>query len=117
MKTIIALLITVVGVSAFAAKALDKPTKAKRAKKSLEAIVFQIEGVNGIGVTGCDPKTGKKSDFSADFVHCVEVMTETDAAKEQVLAIYPEGTKIKGAFVIVNKVGEIVPHPRASGGN
>ena len=49
--------------------------KANQVKEYLQSRVFRIDGVHGIGITGCDPATGAKSDFAVGirFVHCVEI--------------------------------------------
>lgn len=86
------------------------------AKEELTPIVFAMDGVNGIGITGCDPETGENS-FDPGFVHCIRVYTETKAAKEALLKLYPVGSTYKGYFVTVKYIGVIEPQPRMSAGN
>jgi hypothetical protein len=90
---------------------------ARALQNKLEPIVFGIEGVNGIGITGCDPVTGAQSNFKSDFVLCVSVMTVTEEAAQTVLNLYPAGQKVDGVFVTVQAIGEIVAQPRMSAGN
>lgn len=99
------------------AEALDTPQKANSVKNKLENTVLNISGVNGIGITGCDPKTGKKSDLSGDFVHCVVIFTENEEAYRFVQNLYPEPTRIQNVFVVVELTGEVVPEPRLTVGN
>jgi len=65
--------------------------------------MFHEPGMNGIDVTGCDPKTGKKIDMGLDFIHCIRIYGISDKAVKNLLSIYPEGTSIRGVPVIIEK--------------
>lgn len=108
-------LITLISQISFAG-ALDTPHRAIRVKNSLATSVLNMNGVNGIGVTGCDPETGKKN-IDGDFVHCVVIMTETKEAARALKKLYPDGSKVKGVFVTVSFVGPIEPQPGVTIGN
>lgn len=115
MKLII-LLVTVLLVPFIThAKALDTPARALRVKSKIQDAVLSLVGVNGIGITGCDPISGLAS-LEGNFVHCISIYTESDEALAQVEALYPSGTKIRNVFVTVMQIGPIVPQPRMSGG-
>ncbi|MDZ4662278.1 MAG: hypothetical protein SGJ18_11740 [Pseudomonadota bacterium] len=116
MKKIFVLTMVLVGHLALAGEALDSPKRAIKVKDRLQKSVFQIEGVNGIGVTGCDPATGKAS-LDKDFVHCVSISTENEEAYDYVLGLYPTRTKVGGVFIVVENVGVITSEPRLGGGN
>ena len=94
----------------------DDPEKATQVKEQLEPLVMLMEGVNGIGVTGCDPVTGTPL-VTGDFVHCVKILTETEEAYKTLLDLYPVGSTVDDIFITVENVGPIGPQPNASGGN
>lgn len=113
---------TLIGLTTIAnlalAGALDTPDRARAVKDRLAKVVFTIKDVNGIGVSGCDPRTGKLNVTSGkDFVHCVEINTATRAAYQRVSQMYPTGTKVNGVFVAVQYIGVISTQPRAAAGN
>lgn len=116
MKKLIALAAMILLSQTTLAKALDTPDEARKVKKQIASAVMQLEGVNGIGLTGCNPTTGQK-DISGDFVYCVNIMTETQEAYEFLNAIYPSVTKVNGVIISVDYVGKIEMAPRMSGGN
>ena len=97
--------------------ALDSHQRATVVRDKLTPFVLSTPGLNGIGVTGCDPETGMATDFSEDFVHCVLIYAETEEAAQIALSRFPVGANVDGVFVVVEVVGEIVPQPRMSGGN
>lgn len=102
---------------AFAA-ALDTPDRAMAVQARLEKVVLGIKDVNGIGIAGCDPRTGKENSASGgNFVHCVLINTATRAAYQRVSQMYPTGTRVNGVFVAVEYIGVIDPQPRSSAGN
>lgn len=107
----ITLLFTSIGFT----RPLNSEDQALKVRDLIQPAVLQIEGVNGIGITGCNPKTGKQ-DVMNDFVHCVVVYAETDEGFEQVSKLYPQGTKIKGVWIVIDQIGTIVPQPRMSVG-
>ena len=110
-------LITILSSLTAFAGALDRPTRAKALKENMAPIVLRMTGVNGIGVSGCEPATGALSEGSGDFVHCVAIYAETEAAQDALEALYPVGTKINGVYVATLLLGEIIIQPRISLGN
>lgn len=99
------------------AAALDTPDRAKAVKNKLSPVIFQIKGVNGIGVGGCNPQTGAESNGAGDFVHCVAIYAETQAAFRKLNALYPQGTQIGGVYVIIRFMGPVEIQPRMTTGN
>lgn len=97
------------------ARALDTAAKARRVKAQIQNSVMSVPGVNGIGITGCNPATGL-FDLGHDFVHCIQITTETKAAMKSLQRTYPPGVKFRGVFVTVKYIGTITPQPRMSGG-
>ena len=97
------------------ARAIDTIHKARKVKSQIEKSVLEIPGVNGIGITGCDPRTGVQN-IDRDFVYCVGITTETKAAQRAVERMYPKGMKFRGVFVTVRHIGKIVAQPRLSAG-
>ncbi|MCX6125840.1 MAG: hypothetical protein NTV34_13990 [Proteobacteria bacterium] len=98
------------------AEALDTPSKATKVKTTLAPALSAMEGVNGYGISGCDPTSGQK-DVRGDFVHCINIMTSTRESEGALLTLFPVGKKIQGVFISVDYIGDIVIQPRASGGN
>ncbi len=98
-------------------KALDTPDKAIKLQEKLTPIVFAIDGVNGIGITSCHPKTGARDFATQEYVHCININTETDEAFNKVIKRYPPGKKVEDVFIAVEKIGKISIQPRATGGN
>ncbi|MGE3684223.1 MAG: hypothetical protein AB7G93_21080 [Bdellovibrionales bacterium] len=96
---------------------LDGPERAIALQNKIERSVMQIEGINGLGITGCDPETGVISDLEKEFVHCVIIYAETDGGAEQAVAKFPPGEKVDGVFVVVEWIGEIGPRLHNSGGH
>ncbi len=114
-KTMLAILsLTLIGT--LQARPLDTPNAATTLKNALSKSVMVMDGVNGIGVTGCNPLSGEAS-LKGNFVHCVQIMTETEDAARALRILYPEGTKIKGVFVVILQIGRIGIQPRISVGN
>ncbi len=116
MNKVLFLLSLCLPLSGFAGP-IDSPAAAIKVKNELQNEVLAMDGVVGIGVTGCDVVTGNISDFSGDFVHCVSIMTESDVATEQVLVKFPAGSKYDGVFIAVETTGPIEIEPRGSVGN
>ena len=120
MKTLLRLSLIVSTLLTFAsssfAAALDTPDRAMALQDRLEKSLFAIHGVNGVGIGGCDPKTGKES-VNKSFVHCLDIMTETKDAYNYLLKKYPVGTKVDGVFISIQHIGVIRPQPRATAGN
>lgn len=98
------------------AEALDTPNKAMKVQDQMSDFVFAMAGVNGFGITGCDPETGV-ANLDRDFVHCLVINTETATAFKAVSTVYPVGTQIKGVYVVVKKIGTISAQPRMGAGN
>ncbi len=115
MNKIIILTVLLSGNILFA-KALDTSAKAKATKASISSTVLSMVGVNGLGITGCNPKTGE-FDITNNFVHCVVVYTETEEAYHALKVLLPTKTKIKDVYVEVEYLGEIVPQPTVGLGN
>ncbi len=106
-KLAIALFTTLTATTTVFAKAIDTADHAIEVKEKLQNLVFNIEGVNGIGVSGCNPRTGAR-DVSGPFVHCVSISTETRDSYNTVIQLFPLGKKIDGVFITVQYVGRIV---------
>ncbi len=98
------------------AGALDSDVRATRVKNKIRNAVMAIEGVNAIGVTGCDPQTGKM-DLQNDFVHCVIISAHLPEAYEYLSQLYPSRTKIDGVYIVVEKRDQSTAQPRMGGGN
>lgn len=111
----LSLIILILSLQVFASNALNKPDSAIRVKEQIQEMILGIKGVNGIGITGCNPKTGVK-DISAKFVHCVSISTETKVAFAKLRRTYPLGTQIKGVFIWIEYIGRITPQPRMTAG-
>lgn len=115
-KTLLVALGLSLPVFSFAAgRALDTAERAILVKDSIQEPLFEINGVNGIGVGACDPDTGEES-MRRNFVHCVVIRTSTKAAEKKILKMYPQGTRVRGVFIAVKFIGKIVPQPRMSVG-
>lgn len=101
------------------AGAIDSSKKAKKVQERLIPTVFEIKGVNGISIAGCDPFTGQLiDDFNFDYVHCVVIWVETDDTKVSLEKLFPPGTQIDNVYVVIDEVGLIEPEqPRMTGGN
>ena len=112
MKSKILLALLAVSSMAFA-KALDTPARAEKVQDYLQKSVLKIQGVNGIGIGGCNPRTGAE-DLDHNFVHCIVIYTETVQAEKKMLGLYPTGTAIRGVFVTIKRIGKVVPQPRMS---
>lgn len=93
------------------ARPLDTIEKAKQVMDQLLETVSRIHGVNSIGITGCDPRTGEPNIFT-DYIHCVQITTETVAAENYLLRMFPPGKKINGVYISVKYIGVIAPQPR-----
>lgn len=103
------------------AAAIDTPDRAIAVQERIQNSIFAIKGVNGLGIGGCDVRTGKEA-LSANlghkpFVHCLVINTETKDAYNYLIKRYPVGSKIDGVFVAVRHIGVIRPQPRATAGN
>lgn len=98
------------------AKALDGSRRATTLMRRMSAMTSAMAGVNGIGVTGCDPRTGE-ANIGNDFVHCVRISTETEEAFEALRKLFPVGSKINETFITIRYVGPIEEEPRMSVGN
>lgn len=89
--------------------ALNTLAEARAAKKAI-GYVMDIYGVNGLGITWCNPETGQRqTDRDADFVYCVVVNTSTREAEEKLNEFFPAGEKVKNVFVVVQYVSRILP--------
>lgn len=106
-KLAIALFTTLAATTSVFARAIDTADHAIEVKDKLQNLVFEIEGVNSIGVTGCNPRTGAR-DVSGPFVHCVSIGTETHESYNTVIQLFPRGKKIDGVYVTVKYAGRIV---------
>jgi len=114
MKIKIALAVLALSMTTWA-RALDKIGNAQKVKTYLEKTIFEIKGVNGIGIGGCNPRTGQQ-DVDHNFVYCVVVYAETKQALKTLKGLYPMGTQIRGVFIAIEYMGKIVPEPRMSAG-
>jgi len=116
MKTLFLTLALMAVTSIAHARPLDTPDRALALQKKLTPKVLTIEGVNGIGIIGCNPRTGE-TEVADDFVHCVVIYTITEDTALKVKKLFPTGQKVKGVFVVTEVIGEIEPRPRITGGN
>lgn len=111
-KSFLLIAITLLGSSVFAG-AINSINKARYAQDRL-GYLMDYPGVNGLGIGGCDPKTGVESRNYDRYVYCVVVNTETKAAAKKILQTFPVGTKVNGIYVAVRVIGVITIQPRIS---
>lgn len=116
LKLITLSLLLSASANALTGRALDDEERAVQVKDRLQKQVFKIKGVHGIGVTGCNPRTGKH-DLENDFVHCVYISVHTDQAYRFLGRQFPRKAQIDGVFITVEKGSEPSPQPRMGGGN
>lgn len=97
--------------------ALDTPQRATLVKNYMEKAVLSLDGVNGIGITGCNSRTGERFQSGQPFVHCVSISTDSPEGYALVSHLYPRGININGVYITVEQIGKIVPQPRVTGSN
>jgi hypothetical protein len=115
MKTLASLLLILsIASPASAGSPKNSMEDVKTFKESIEESLFRISGVNGVGIGGCDPATGKATNFRGDYVFCVTVFTETQEAAEHVNRVYPEGRLVNGIYVRAEAIGRIEAQPRVT---
>lgn len=89
--------------------------EAKQVQQAIMHEVIKVKGVNSVGLTACDSRTGQ-IDRKHGEVYCVVIGVETRRDKEVMeRTIYP-GSQIDGIYIVVEHVGKIRPQPRMSGG-
>lgn len=115
MKKIITGFVILVSTAIFAAP-IDNPRKAMIVQNILSPKVLQFPGVNGIAISGCNPRTGEL-DMRHNFVHCVVIFTETVTAATELLKHFPVGYKFDGVYIAVKYIGKIGPQPGMTVGN
>ena len=113
MKSILLCLL----LSFLSTHSLAEESAAKALHEKVTETLLSMQGVNGVGIGGCDPETGEETDFSKDYIECLAIYTETEEAAQALLTLFPQGQKVDGVFVIVEFIGEIRAQPRMSGGN
>lgn len=79
----------------------------------LESRLFdEVKEVNSIGIGACDPDTGlPQGDSNGHFVYCVQITTESEAAKNIVEQIFLPQTPYQSIFVTVKVIKKLVPKP------
>jgi len=97
---LIVLIVSMLSINVFS-KALDRPDNANHVFKLIFHRMMKEPGMNGMDVTGCDPATGKKIDLKYDFIHCVRIYGSSKNAVENLLSIYPVGTRIRNVPIVV----------------
>ncbi|MEQ1876819.1 MAG: hypothetical protein ABL958_09240 [Bdellovibrionia bacterium] len=120
MKNLIVLLTLLVGLPAVSHAALKYSPEApaesyvKGIKTRLEPSLFKIKGVNGVGITACETKTGTPFVSIARerlarllFEPCVSIHTETTAALVEVRSHLPQAKRYRGVYVVSDKIGKI----------
>ena len=110
--------LTLLGLAAGSAqaRAIDTDVRALQVRDNVEETVMAMKGVNGTGVTGCDPRTGK-AELRRDFVHCLSITTESKATAQALRVLFPVGAKIDGVFVNIENIGHLETQPRMSAGS
>lgn len=97
------------------ANTTDTSERAEMVQDTITPAALSVPGVNSIGITGCNSKTGLK-DLSKNFVYCVEIGAETVEAFLKLKSFYPAPTKINGIYITITKHGPFEIQPRMSGG-
>ncbi len=97
------------------AAALNAEDRARKVKDYLQKTVFEIKGVNGIGISGCNSRTGELQ-IDDNSVPCVMIYAESAQTQRKLIGLYPPGTQIRGVFIAIKFVGKIRPQPRMSVG-
>lgn len=88
--------------------------EAKHVSNSIAGQVLSVPGVNSIGLTVCDYRTGHV--FSAGDVYCVLATVDDKAAVGRLAKMFPSGTRIQGINFWIQIRGAAKPEPRMSGG-
>ena len=110
MKWIIAVFVLTLSLVANA----DTLEKARLAKAKIKTLIPENYNAS-IGITKCDPKTGKQTQ-KKNSVYCVIVGAQSEEDAEELLKSYPAKTKIEDTFITINNMGKIEPLPRVGGG-
>jgi hypothetical protein len=118
MKTLATLSLLLSALASFSAhaEAIDTVDKARALKNQLSPLVMSMKGVNGIGVSGCNPSSGERF-IDGKFVHCVVINTENRKAADALEDLLPLGSRVGGTFVVIDYIGPIGIQPRISVGN
>ncbi len=90
--------------------------KPRQLQEKISSFVMQMEGVNGIGITGCDPETYEQS-VEPGFIYCISIMTETEEAAEALSLLFPNGTRVEDVLITILHIGPVTTNPRISAGN
>ncbi len=113
MKTLNLFLMFVVMVASTVSHAVPGQARASAVKEQYQEAFMAMTGVNGIGITMCNRRTGR-SDINApraSQVACVIVMTESRQAQAALEALYGESTKLQGVIFTFEHRGAIRPQP------
>jgi len=88
--------------------------KVRLVKARMGKWLFTVPGVNGLGITACDTKSGKpftafpQSQLpSMVFENCLGVLTETREAADMLLERFPVGSRYHRVYVVIEFVGPI----------
>jgi hypothetical protein len=99
------------------AQALDTPDQARKVKNNISDQVFGLPRVHGLGITGCDPRTGERLSTDRRFVHCVQINTDSQETLDYLQELFPPGRKVQGVFVIIQLSERPSIQPRSGFGN
>lgn len=106
MKNLILALALVASSTAFA----DSSTKASKVKDQYQNVLTSMVGMNGVGISGCDKKSGELS-LEKGFVHCIVVNFSDNVAFDNATATFNAPFKVDGVWVSFRVVGVIRPKP------
>lgn len=106
MKKLLFLTTILFSVSSYADYIIeDNPSKdqVKEAKEKISLFLLSMQGVNGHGISLCDPVTGNLfTDVSEDtpVQYCIDISTDTVEAEEALLTLFPPAAKTLDGILI-----------------